>query len=161
MQAIAAPFIEFRWRAQDTILRLWADARIRRAVMFMALALFGAFWGALLAVTEGAGLLLFIVAFSMVLILRDFRVGVAIMVLIMPLAQSYMFPHEMFGITGINPLNVVMATTMLVLAMRQVILDDRAPSDVLMYKALLVSCVSLVIGTLLFRRLKRGFYDYL
>ena len=55
----------------------------------------------------------------------------------------------------------LMPIAALVLAMRQVILDDRAPSDVLMYKALLVSCVSLVIGTLLFRRLKRGFYDYL
>ena len=120
MQAIAAPFIEFRWRAQDTILRLWADARIRRAVMFMALALFGAFWGALLAVTEGAGLLLFIVAFSMVLILRDFRVGVAIMVLIMPLAQSYMFPHEMFGITGLNPLNLLLMATLTVYFMRAV-----------------------------------------
>ena len=120
MQAIAAPFIEFRWRAQDTVARLWSDARVRRAFLFAALALFGAFWGALIAVMEGAGLLLFIVAFSMVLILRDFRVGVAIMVLIMPLAQSYMFPHEMFGITGLNPLNLLLMATLGVYFMRAV-----------------------------------------
>ena len=64
-------------------------------------------------------------------------------------------PKQFTELYQFNPIAAI------VLAMRQVILDDRAPSDVLMYKALLVSCVSLVVGALLFRRLKRRFYDYL
>ncbi len=49
----------------------------------------------------------------------------------------------------------------LVLAMREVILRNQAPSAVLLSKAVAVSVVSLTVGTLLFRRLKPGFYDYL
>ena len=120
MSAIAAPFGDFRYRAQDALARAWHDARVRRTVALAALVAFGMLWGAITALTEGAGLLLFIVAFSTVLILRDFRVGVAIMILIMPIAQSYMFPHEMFGITGLNPLNLLLAATLGVYFMRAV-----------------------------------------
>ncbi|HZZ91040.1 MAG TPA: O-antigen ligase family protein [Usitatibacter sp.] len=120
MSTIAAPLEDFRYRVQDGALRAWSDARIRRTLLALLLIGFGAFWGALLAVTEGAGLLLFVVAFSTVLILRDFRVGVAIMILIMPIAQSYMFPHEMFGITGLNPLNLLLMATLAVYFMRAV-----------------------------------------
>jgi ABC-type polysaccharide/polyol phosphate export permease len=49
----------------------------------------------------------------------------------------------------------------LVLAMREVILENHAPSQVLLTKATLVSVVSLAIGIILFRSLKNRFYDYL
>ena len=118
MTTLAAPLWDFGYRLQETAARAWSDLRIRRAVLLTALVAFGAFWGAITAVAGGAGLLLFIVAFSSVLILRDFRVGVAIMILIMPIAQSYMFPHEMFGITGLNPLNLLLVATLGVYFMR-------------------------------------------
>lgn len=49
----------------------------------------------------------------------------------------------------------------LVLAMRQVILENRPPSATLMWKAVLVSLVAVGAGVLVFRRLKPGFYDHL
>ena len=49
----------------------------------------------------------------------------------------------------------------LVLGMRQVILENSAPSSTLLYKAVLVSFVSLGIGLLVFERLKDRFYDHL
>jgi ABC-type polysaccharide/polyol phosphate export permease len=49
----------------------------------------------------------------------------------------------------------------LVLAMREVILKDTAPSATLLLKALSVSVISLCAGFLLFRSLKDRFYDYL
>ncbi len=49
----------------------------------------------------------------------------------------------------------------LVLAMREVILEDRAPSMVLLTKATLVSVASLIVGVVLFRWLKNRLYDYL
>jgi hypothetical protein len=52
------------------------------------------------------------------LLLRDFRVGVGLLIVIMPIAQSYAFPHAMFGITGLNPLNLLLATTLGVYLMR-------------------------------------------
>lgn len=49
----------------------------------------------------------------------------------------------------------------LVLAMRQVILQGKAPSEELLLKAALVSMVSLGVGFLVFSRFKRRFYDQL
>lgn len=49
----------------------------------------------------------------------------------------------------------------LVLAMRQVILENSAPSATLLVKSMIVSVGSLVGGALLFRTLKTRFYDYL
>ncbi len=42
---------------------------------------------------------------------RDFRVGVMMMILIMPISASYIFPRSMFGLTGLNPLNVLLVGT--------------------------------------------------
>ncbi len=49
----------------------------------------------------------------------------------------------------------------LVLAMREVILEDKAPSEVLLTKAFVMSMLSLAAGWMLFQRLKHRFYDYL
>src|SRR6185312_4378677 len=44
--------------------------------------------------------------------LRDFRVGVVMLIVIMPISSSYLFPHEMFGISGLNPLNLLLMATL-------------------------------------------------
>lgn len=45
-------------------------------------------------------------------ILADFRWGVVLLILLMPLSgSSTLFPHEMFGIVGLNPLNLLLAGT--------------------------------------------------
>ena len=45
-------------------------------------------------------------------VLADFRCGVVMLILLMPLSgSSTLFPHEMFGIVGLNPLNLLLAGT--------------------------------------------------
>ena len=46
------------------------------------------------------------------LILRDFRIGVIFLIMLMPLAESTFFPRQMFGITGMNPVNLLMLATL-------------------------------------------------
>ena len=45
-------------------------------------------------------------------VLADFRVGVVALILLMPISgSSTVFPHEMFGIVGLNPLNLLLVGT--------------------------------------------------
>jgi O-antigen ligase len=44
--------------------------------------------------------------------LLDFRVGVVLLILLMPISRSTVFPHALFGMTGANPLNLLMAATL-------------------------------------------------
>jgi O-antigen ligase len=46
-----------------------------------------------------------------VLVMLDFRHGVSILTVVMPISASYLFPHSIAGITGLNPLNVLLLAT--------------------------------------------------
>lgn len=50
------------------------------------------------------------VGFS-VWVLLDFRAGVGFAIVLMPLSALSLFPHEMMGIRGLNPLNVILFLT--------------------------------------------------
>jgi len=73
----------------------------------------GALWGAFVAFQGMSAALICIAAIVFVFTIRDFRVGVLVMILIMPISSSYMFPRAMFGVTGLNPLNVLLVGTFL------------------------------------------------
>ncbi|HEY6825053.1 MAG TPA: hypothetical protein VI195_11470, partial [Steroidobacteraceae bacterium] len=45
-------------------------------------------------------------------VLADFRFGAVLLILLMPVEKSYYFPHSLFGVTGVNPLNVVLLATL-------------------------------------------------
>jgi len=46
-------------------------------------------------------------------VLIDFRVGVVALILLMPISgSSTLFPHEMLGVVGLNPLNLLLAGTL-------------------------------------------------
>jgi ABC-type polysaccharide/polyol phosphate export permease len=64
-------------------------------------------------------------------------------------------PRKYVDVYQYNPLAA------LVLAMRQVILQGRAPSSPLMLKAIVVSVISLAAGFAIFRKSKLRFYDHL
>jgi ABC-type polysaccharide/polyol phosphate export permease len=66
-----------------------------------------------------------------------------------------MIPPQYKDIYQYNPLAA------LILAMREILLQAKAPSDVLLTKLTLVSFASLAIGWLVFRQLKVRFYDHL
>ena len=67
---------------------------------------------ALIVFTEldalAVGLSLLVCAF----VLLDFRVGVVCLIVLMPLSASSMFPHSIGGITGLNPLNLLLIGTL-------------------------------------------------
>ncbi len=85
---------------------------VKRAAAFIALLLLGAMAGTGIAVAGLAAALIVISIVACALCVRDFRVGVLMLIVIMPISSSYMFPHAMFGITGLNPLNLLLAATL-------------------------------------------------
>jgi len=68
-------------------------------------------WGAFVAMAGPSAALICAAAIVCVFTVRDFRVGVMMMILIMPISASYIFPRAMFGVTGLNPLNTLMIGT--------------------------------------------------
>lgn len=88
--------------------QLALDERLR----LPGIALLGALCGVALA---AGGLTAFYLCASLLacgFVLADFRCGVVLLILIMPISGSAtLFPHEMFGIVGLNPLNVLLAVT--------------------------------------------------
>src|SRR6267378_2768065 len=91
--------------------RSWRRLALRISV-FGGLALLGAFWGSAVAVAELNALYLCVSLVGCVFILLDFRIGVVLLILLMPFWRSPVFPHEMLGITGLNPLNLLLLGTL-------------------------------------------------
>ena len=69
-------------------------------------------WGLAVALTGYDGLIFCTALTACVFILIDFRVGVVLLILLMPVSASSVFPHAMGGITGLNPLNLLLAATL-------------------------------------------------
>src|SRR6266581_1598886 len=91
------------------------DARSSRRIafkLFAGIALLGAFWGSVIAVAGLNALYLCVALIGCAFILLEFRVGVVLLILLMPISSSDVFPHAMLGITGLNPLNVLLAGTL-------------------------------------------------
>jgi CheY-like chemotaxis protein len=76
------------------------------------LAAAGLFAGAAVALAGANALVLCAALLGCAFILLDFRVGVVLLIVLMPLSRSAMFPHAMFGITGLNPVNLLLAGTL-------------------------------------------------
>ncbi len=77
-----------------------------------AIVLLGALWGLGVALADLNALYLCVSVVGCAFILYDFRAGVVMLILLMPLSGSQLFPHAMFGITGLNPLNLMLAGTL-------------------------------------------------
>jgi O-antigen ligase len=76
------------------------------------IALLGAVCGVALAAGGLTAFYLCAALLACAFILADFRCGVVLLILLMPLSGSTtLFPHEMFGIVGLNPLNLLLAGT--------------------------------------------------
>src|SRR5215469_3333720 len=74
--------------------------------------LLGVAWGVALAAGDLTAFYLCVSLLASAFVLIDFRVGVIALILLMPLSgSSTLFPHSMFGITGLNPLNLLLVAT--------------------------------------------------
>jgi len=76
------------------------------------IALAGAFFGCVVALAELNALYLSVALIGCIFILRDFRIGVVLLIVLLPISRSTVFPHEMLGITGLNPLNLLLLGTL-------------------------------------------------
>ena len=94
-------------RAQRTHLLQTPDAWILLATAIVAIGC-----GALVAVTGINALYVSLSVVGCIFIMRDFRFGVVLLILLLPISRSYIFPHEMFGVTGANPLNLLLLGTL-------------------------------------------------
>src|SRR5206468_1058042 len=114
------PGLTAAWRQYTAIFRDYGsarDAEARRGIgsklsVFAGIALLGAFWGFVVAVSGLNGLYLCAALVGCAFILLDFRIGVVLLILLMPISGSRLFPHAMLGITGLNPLNLLLVGTL-------------------------------------------------
>jgi O-antigen ligase len=70
------------------------------------------FWAFAIALAELNALFLAVSLIFSVFILHDYRFGVVLLIILMPLSASTLFPHEMVGVTGLQPLNLLMLATL-------------------------------------------------
>jgi O-antigen ligase len=83
-----------------------------RRLTLPGIALLGALCGVVLAAGGMTAFYLCASVLACAFVLADFRCGVVLLILLMPLSgSSTLFPHEMFGIVGLNPLNLLLAGT--------------------------------------------------
>lgn len=89
----------------------WGRMALRISA-FGGLVLLAIFWGSAVAVAGLNALYLCVSLIGCVFILRDFRIGVVLLIVLLPISRSYVFPHEMLGITGLNPFNLLLIGTL-------------------------------------------------
>ena len=65
-----------------------------------------------LAVGELNAMIIAVAMIAAAATLVDFRVGVVLMMILLPLKETTFFPSSMFGVTGMNPLNLLLAATL-------------------------------------------------
>lgn len=97
-----------------------------------SLALSGGFFPAIFFTVAGLGLL----------VLFNYRLGVWLLVLLLPFAATHIIPRQVLGITGLNPVNALLAATLVSLAAAYAFQRGRIalvplPSIFLLYLALL------------------------
>ncbi len=100
------------WRAREIFERLLPTPRARQAALVAGFALFGLVWGAGIALGGFGAALVCVSMIACACCLLDFRVGVMLLIIIMPISSSSIFPHAMFGMTGLNPLNLLLVMTL-------------------------------------------------
>lgn len=78
----------------------------------MALVVFGAASGYMLAIGELDALYVTLSLLLCIAVLFDFRVGAVALVLLLPASDTTLFPRSLMGYTGLNPVNVLLAGTL-------------------------------------------------
>jgi len=79
---------------------------------FLGLVALGVASGVLLAIGEIEALYLCLSIAATLAVLYDFRVGAVLLIVLLPLSTSNVFPHELMGFKGLNPINVLVLATL-------------------------------------------------
>src|SRR5690348_16133341 len=78
----------------------------------LGLVSFAIICGVGLALGEIEALIASLTVFAAVAVLIDYRIGAVLLIVLLPISASYVFPHTMFGYQGLNPLNVLVFATL-------------------------------------------------
>jgi hypothetical protein len=84
----------------------------RLPVWIGGLVLTAAMCGYAVAVADFSALFVCLSLVACVFIFIDFRIGVVLLTIVMPISASAVFPHSIAGITGLNPLNLLLIGTL-------------------------------------------------
>ena len=82
------------------------------ATAVVLLLLFGALSGVGIAVGELEAMLASVAIIAAIAALVDFRAGAVALMVLLPISAVPVFPRTMFGFTGLNPINLLMAATL-------------------------------------------------
>src|SRR3954467_787025 len=92
--------------------RLPAERNAGLALGVVGLGLFGVTCGIGLAVGELQALVASLTILACAAVFADFRIGAVLLLVMLPVEGSALFPHSVFGVTGLNPLNLVLFATL-------------------------------------------------
>jgi hypothetical protein len=68
--------------------------------------------GVMLALGEIEALYVCLSIVATIAILLDFRIGAVLLIMLLPLSASNIFPHELMGLKGLNPINLLILATL-------------------------------------------------
>jgi O-antigen ligase len=89
-----------------------APGRYTWLVAAVALSGFAVAAGYALALHEIEALYVGVAVSACVAILFDYRLGAILLTVLLPVSATALFPHQMMGITGLNPINLLLAGTL-------------------------------------------------
>ncbi|HZE61724.1 MAG TPA: O-antigen ligase family protein [Burkholderiales bacterium] len=92
--------------------RLPAERNAGLALGVVGLGLFGVVCGVGLAIGELQALVASLTILACTAVFADFRFGAVLLLVMLPVEGSALFPHRVFGVTGLNPLNLVLFATL-------------------------------------------------
>src|SRR5262245_66520492 len=107
--------------SQPTASEAIRSGATRGLVWMVAAGLFatvGALGGFALAIGELDALWVSLSVVAAIAVLVDYRIGAVLLILMLPVSDSNLFPHALMGMTGLNPVNLLMAGTLVSYAVR-------------------------------------------
>src|SRR5437588_3536780 len=116
------------------------------ALGVVGLGLFGVTCGIGLAVGELQALVASLTILACAAVFADFRIGAVLLLVMLPVEGSALFPHSVFGVTGLNPLNLVLFATLISYLIRGERLGTFLPKPLFWFFILPIAIAGL-IGT--------------
>ena len=138
--------------------RLPADRGAGLALGVVGLGLFGVVCGIGIAIGELQALVASLTVLACFAVLADFRIGAVLLLVMLPVQGSYLFPHSMFGVTGLNPMNLVLGATLVSYLIRGQELKRFMPRP-LVWLFIVPICIAGLIGMQHVRDIHPAFYE--
>jgi O-antigen ligase len=138
--------------------RLPAERGPGLALAVVGLGLFAVAAGIGLAIGELEALIASLTLLACVAVAADYRIGAVLLVVMLPVQGSYLFPHSVFGVTGLNPMNLVLGATLISYIARGQELKRFIPKQ-LLWLFVVPICIAGLIGTRSVDHIHPDFYE--